>query len=148
MNTKSEIEIDALPGAVWAVFVDVERWPEWTPSVVRVTALDGAGLEVGKRFEIKQPWLPRVVWEVTEVVPGSGWTWRQRWPGATSLAVHEVVANGGGRTVVRQQIAQRGALGAVNGVLMLPLVRRYLRLEAAGLKARVEQGTGVDVPAA
>ena len=37
----------------------------------------------GKRFEIKQPRLPKLVWEVTEVEPGVSWTWRQRSPGGT-----------------------------------------------------------------
>ena len=148
MNSESTIEIEAPAAAVWAVFADVERWPQWTASVDRITALDGAGLEVGTRYEIKQPRLPRLVWEVTEVAPGSGWTWRQRSPGATSLAIHEVVAMGPAQTLVRQRIEQSGPLGVVNGVLMRPLIRRYLRLEGAGLKARVEHGTGVDVTSA
>jgi uncharacterized membrane protein len=148
MNSQSSIEINAPASEVWAVFADVEHWPEWTASVDRVTALDGAAVEVGKRFEIKQPRLPRLVWEVTDVVPGSGWTWRQQSPGATSLAIHEVVATAAEQTLVRQSIEQRGPLGVVNGLLMRPLIRRYLRLEAEGLKARVEHESGVDVASA
>jgi len=158
MNSESTIEIDAPAPAVWAVFADVERWPDWTASVDRVTALDGAGIEVGRRFEIEQPRLPRLVWEVTEVVPGTGWTWRQHSPGTTSLAVHEIVATGAERTLVRQRITQHGPLGAVSGVLMRRLIRRYLRLEGEGLKARVEHehhshgngahGNGADVASA
>ena len=55
MITDSAIEIDAPPTLVWHVFTDVERWPEWTASVTSLSALDGPGLAVGKRFEIKQP---------------------------------------------------------------------------------------------
>ena len=76
---------------VWEVFGDVERWPEWTASVTRLVALDGPGLAVGKRFEIKQPRMPKLVWEVTEVDPGVSWTWVQRSPGGCDLARHEVI---------------------------------------------------------
>ena len=70
MITDSSVDIDAPASLVWDVFSDVERWPEWTASVTRLVALDGPGIAVGKRFEIKQPRMPKLVWEVTEVVPG------------------------------------------------------------------------------
>jgi hypothetical protein len=34
--------------------------------VTRLTAVDGSGFAVGKRFEIEQPLLTKLVWEVTE----------------------------------------------------------------------------------
>jgi uncharacterized membrane protein len=139
MITDGTIEIEAPAASVWEVFADVERWPEWTASVTSIVALDGPGLEVGKRVEIKQPRLPKVVWEVTEVSPGASWTWRQHSLGATTLASHEIVARDGGGTIVRQRIDQRGPMGVVAGVLMLRLTKRYLELEAQGLKARTEQ---------
>jgi hypothetical protein len=102
-------------------------------------ALDGPGLAVGRRFQIKQPRIPTVVWEVTAVEPGSSWTWRQASPGAQSVADHEVVVQSDGSTLVRQRIEQRGPVGAVIGRLMRRTTRRYLRLEGEGLKSRVEQ---------
>jgi uncharacterized protein YndB with AHSA1/START domain len=139
MITDSSIEIEASSATVWDVFVDVERWPEWTASVERIVALDGPGIEVGKRFEIKQPRFPRLVWEVTEVDPGVSWTWRVRSPGATTLASHEVVPQDGGGTLVRQRIDQRGPIGVVVGRLTRGLTKRYLELEGQGLKARSEE---------
>jgi uncharacterized protein YndB with AHSA1/START domain len=139
MITDSSIEIDAPPGIVWDVFADVEHWSEWTASIERIVPLDGPGIEVGKRFEIKQPRLPKLVWEVTEVEPGVSWTWRQRSPGNTTLAFHEVAPQGVDRAVVRQRIEQRGPIGVAVGTLMLRLTKRYLSLEAEGLKARSEQ---------
>jgi uncharacterized membrane protein len=138
MITECGVEIDAPATVVWDVFSDVERWPEWTASVTRLVALDGPGLAVGKRFEIKQPRMPKLVWEVTELTPGVAWTWVQWSPGGTTVAQHEVIPNDGRRTRVRQQIDQRGPVGALVARLMRGMTKRYLELEAAGLKARSE----------
>jgi uncharacterized membrane protein len=139
MITESSVEISAPAPVVWDVFVDVERWPEWTASVKRIVPLDGPGIEVGKRFEIKQPRIPTVVWEVTEVVPGVSWTWRQKSFGGTTFASHELVAQRDDRTLVRQRIDQRGPIGIAVGVLMRRLTKRYLELEGHGLKQRNEE---------
>ena len=124
---------------MWDVFSDVQRWPEWTASVTRLVGLDGPELAVGRRFEIKQPRLPRLVWEVTEVLPGESWTWVQRSSGGSTLARHDVVATDEGHTLVRQRLEQRGPIGALVGWLMRTTTKRYLELEAQGLKARSEQ---------
>lgn len=139
MITEDSVEIDAPPQLVWEVFSDVERWPEWTASVTSLAAVDGPGLAVGKRFAIKQPRMSKLVWKVTEIDPGSSWTWVQRAPGATASARHDVIAQPGGRTLVRQRIDQNGVLGALVGRLMGSMTKRYLKLEAQGLKARSEQ---------
>ena len=138
MITDSRVEIDAPPSTVWDVFTDVERWAEWTASVNRLTPLDGPEIQVGRRFEIDQPRMPTLVWEVTEVDPGASWTWRQRSPGGTTLATHWVEPLDGDRTLVRQRIDQRGPIGLAIGVLMRGLTRRYLEMEAQGLKSRSE----------
>lgn len=139
MITESAVAIDAPATVVWNVFSDVERWPEWTASVTRLVALDGPGLAVGKRFEIKQPRMPKLIWEITDVTAGTSWTWVQRSPGGLTVARHDVMEEFERRTKVRQQIDQRGPVGALVGLLMRPMTRRYLELEAAGLKARSER---------
>jgi uncharacterized membrane protein len=139
MDTHCSVEIDASAAIVWDVFADVERWPDWTPSVTSIVALDGPGIEIGKRFEIKQPRLPKVVWEVTDVEPGVSWTWRTRSPGTTTFASHHLTPQEGERTLVRQRIDQRGPIGVAVGVLLRRLTNRYLDLEAKGLKQRSEQ---------
>ena len=139
MITESSVEVAASAATVWEVYADVERWPEWTASITRIEALDGPELAVGKRFAIKQPRLPRLVWEIATLEPGAAWTWQQGSPGGLTLAVHEVVPLGPGRTLVRQRIDQRGPVGTLVGVLMRGLTRRYLAMEAEGLKARCER---------
>ncbi len=104
-----------------------------------LVGLDGAGLAVGKRFAIKQPGMSKLVWKVTEIEPGLSWTWVQRSPGVLVSARHNVIAQPGGRTLVRQQLDQRGVLGALVARLMVKKTKRFLELEAQGLKARSEQ---------
>ena len=146
MITECGIDIDAPATVVWDVFSDVERWPEWTASVTRLVALDGPGLEIGKRFEIKQPRMPKLVWEVTELSPGDGWTWVQRSPGGLTVASHDVSPLSDDRTRIHQMIDQRGPVGAIVGMLMRGMTKRYLDLEAEGLKARSEQASRLDGP--
>jgi uncharacterized membrane protein len=146
MFTEDAIEIDAPPQLVWGVFSDVEHWPEWTSSVTSLVGLDGPALAVGKRFAIKQPGMSKLVWKVTEIDPGSSWTWVQRSPGVNVTARHYVSAQPGGRTLVRQQLDQRGAVGALVGRLMAKKTKRFLELEAQGLKARSEQLSRADGP--
>jgi uncharacterized membrane protein len=139
MITEDSIEIEAPAQLVWQVFSDVERWPEWTPSVTTLVAQDGTGLAVGKRFAIKQPGMSKLVWKVTEIDSGESWTWAQRSLGVLVTARHWVIPQPDGRTLVRQQLDQRGVLGAVIARLMVKKTRRFLEQEAQGLKARSEQ---------
>lgn len=139
MKTCSTVGIDAPSTVVWDVFSDVERWPDWTASVLRLVGIDGPELKVGSRFRIDQPRMPRLVWEVTELAPGRSWTWVQRSPGGVTTARHDVIATPDGHTVVRQELDQRGLLGAVVARLMHRMTVRYLELEAQGLKDRSEQ---------
>jgi hypothetical protein len=60
----------------------------------------------------------KLVWEVTEVLPGASWTWVRRSRGGSTLACHDVVA-GDSSTLVRQRLEQRGPVGALVGRLML-----------------------------
>ena len=139
MITESGVDIDAPASLVWEVFSDVERWPEWTASVTGLVALDGPGLAVGKRFQIKQPKLPTLVWEVTEVSPGVSWTWAQQSPGGRTVATHTVTSVADARARVDQKLDQQGPIGAIVARLMLRTTRRYLEMEAQGLKGRSEQ---------
>jgi uncharacterized membrane protein len=146
MITENSIGIDAPAALVWDVLAAVERWPEWTASVERIVPLAGTGIEVGKRFKVSQPRMPSLVWEVTDVERGVSWTWRQRSPGGTTLASHELDPQGADRTLVRLRVEQRGPVGVAFGVLMRRLTKRYLDLEARGLKERSEHLQRGDAP--
>ncbi len=128
--------IDAPTQPVWDVLFDVARWPEWTPTVDSVKRLDDGPFQVGSRAELRQPKLPKAVWEVTEVVDGRSFTWEATGPGIRTIARHEVVPDGEG-SEVRLSIEQTGPMGAVAGFVWRGLTQRYIELEAESLDARV-----------
>jgi uncharacterized membrane protein len=138
MHAEDGIEIEAPADVVWKVFADVERWPEWTASMDEVTFVKGSTLGDGAAVRVKQPRLPRMTWVVTELTPGASWSWEARSPGALTVARHTVTATDRGTTRVAQSIDQTGPIGGLVGRMMAGLTRRYLRMEAEGLKAAAE----------
>ena len=128
--------IDAPTQSVWEVLFDVAHWPEWTPTIDSVERLDDGPFHVGSRARVRQPQLPRAVWEVTEVVDGRRFTWVAKGPGMRTVARHEVVADASGSTVTLS-IEQTGPLGAVAGMILGRLTQNYIELEAESLDKRV-----------
>ncbi len=47
---RAEATIDASPEQVWALLTDFSRMPEWSPELVRMTALKRGGLRVGQWY--------------------------------------------------------------------------------------------------
>jgi len=134
---RASITIDAPIEVVWSVFADVERWPTWASSFESVELIDGP-MRLGAKARIRQPKLPTVVWEVTNWEPGRSWTWTASGPGARTDASH-VLTRVGDRTVAEQSIISSGPVGKLLAFVWRSLTRRYLAIEAAGLKQRSEQ---------
>jgi uncharacterized protein YndB with AHSA1/START domain len=128
--------IDSPTQPVWEVLFDVARWPEWTPTIEGVERLDHGRFGVGSRARVRQPRLPRAVWEVSEVVDGRSFTWEAKGPGMKTIARHEVLPDAGGSQVTLS-IEQTGPMGAVAAVLWRRLTQRYIELEAESLDRRV-----------
>lgn len=135
------IEIRAPSDRVWAVMSDIERWPEWTPTVTSIQRLDRGPLAVGSRARIRQPKLPPAKWQVTELEEGRSFTWVSRGPGVRVTARHGVEANqGGSQATLSLQFS--GFFGPLVARLTRGLNQRYLALEAKGLRERSEGSTG------
>jgi len=134
-----EVEIQARPDRVWAIMRDVERWPEWTPTVTSVRFLDGKSLAVGSETIIRQPKLPPARWRVTELdESGKKFTWISTGPGVRVIASHSVeVCGEGSRATLSLNFS--GVLAGFFAYLMRDLNNRYLALEANGLKQYSER---------
>jgi uncharacterized membrane protein len=134
---RASVAIDAPIEVVWSVFSDVERWPTWASSFTSVELINGP-MRLGAKARIRQPRLPTVVWEVTQWEPGRLWTWTATSPGARTEASHVLSVSGRG-TLAEQAIVWSGPVGRLAALVWRSLTKRYLAIEAAGLKQRCEQ---------
>lgn len=133
------VTVAAPPERVWQVVTDVERWPELTASMTSVRGLDGPAPAVGSRFAVRQPRLRPAVWTVTELAENTALVWENSAPGVRSRAGHLLEPAGGG-TLLTLTLDQTGVLAWPFGLLLGSTVRRYMGMEADGLKSRSEQG--------
>ena len=137
-DIERSVDVAAPPDRVWAAMADVGRWPEWTASVTRVERLDLAPFGVGSRARVRQPGFPAAVWTVTALEPGRSFEWRSTVPGLTSVGGHRVDPAGDSASRVTLAVTWSGPLAPVIRLLAGKRSRRYVELEAQGLKRRSE----------
>jgi len=131
------IDIQAPPDRVWAAVRDIERWSEWTPTVISVRLIDPGPLAVGRSAIVRQPKLLPARWQITDIQEGRGFTWITRAPGILVTARHSIEdAVNGSRATLSLDFS--GPLSAIVARLTHSLNARYLALEARGLKQRAE----------
>jgi hypothetical protein len=133
-----ETEINASADLVWATIRDVERWPEWTPTVTSVRLRTPEPLAVGSSAAVRQPKLPPALWRIVELDDSlRSFTWLNSAPGLRVVAKHLVVPLGE-RSRVRLTLRFEGLLAGILGYTTRSLNNRYLALEAQGLKSWIE----------
>ena len=131
------VDIAAPPSRVWEVMRDVERWHEWTASITSIERLDEGPLKVGSGARVRQPKLLSARFEVTVLEEGRGFDWRTRSAGVTAVGQHWIQPIGAGCRVTLS-VVYGGALGWLVARVYADLTRRYLAMEAEGLKRRSE----------
>jgi uncharacterized protein YndB with AHSA1/START domain len=138
MEFETTVEINATPEQVWNTLIAVERWPEWTASITAVEPLDSDQLKLGTKVRIKQPRMPALVWEITKFEPGVSFDWVASSPGVKTVAAHRITAVDNARVLVTHAIHQSGAFAPIAALLTAGTTRRYVQMEANGLKLRSE----------
>jgi uncharacterized membrane protein len=138
MEIEQIVEIAAPGETVWAVMTDVERWPEWTPTVTSIDLLDPGPFVVGSRARIRQPRLPVAIWTVTALESERYFEWQNVAPGVKSVAGHRVEVTDSGRTRVTLSFSWSGWLAPLLRLLYGKLSRHYVQTEAESLKRRAE----------
>ncbi|OBG41152.1 SRPBCC family protein [Mycolicibacter heraklionensis] len=129
--------IAARPSEVWAVLTDVERWPDWTASMREIVRLDTGPLRVGSTARVRQPTGRPMVWTVTEIVHERSFTWTASTAGIRFTGFHELTPTGSGvRAALTFTVT--GPMAWLAGLLAGGRIRRYVDMEADGLKRRSE----------
>ena len=131
------VTIAAPPERVWAVIVDVERWPERIPTVDAAERFDDGPLAVGSRTRLRQPKLPTAVWTVTELTEGSSYTWQSSSPGVTVTASHVVEPHPDGSRLTLA-VTVSGLLSGIGWLMTRSLTKQYTETEAASIKTAAE----------
>jgi uncharacterized membrane protein len=131
------VTIAAPPERVWAVIVDVERWPERIPTVDSVERLDDGPLAVGSRTRLEQPRLPTAVWTVTGLADGSSYTWESSSPGVTVTATHVVEPHADGSRLPLA-VTVSGPLSGIGWLMTRSLTNRYVETEGASVRRVAE----------
>jgi uncharacterized membrane protein len=137
MHYRTEIEIDAPVEVIWRIMSDVERWSEWTASIDTIERLDDGPFAVGSKAKVKQPKLPEAEWTVTDLQDGRAFTWEASGPGMRTQGVHRVEGEGDEVRGVLE-VHSTGFLAPLFGLFYSGMTRRYVDMEAAGLKKRSE----------
>ena len=107
---RNELEIAADVDRVWALTVDVERWPELTPTITSVERLDDGPVAVGSRARIKQPAQRAATWTVSRLEPGSRFEWGTRVGPVHMVGGHRLEAvDGGTRNVLTVELSGFGS---------------------------------------
>ena len=132
-------ETTAAPTAVWQVWSDVDRWPEWNPDMI-ASHLDGP-LRAGTtgRIETRSGGKHDVV--VTQFEDGKSFELESTAMPFTRMAIRASVAPNGSGSRVTQEFEARGALAPVVTPMMSGAVLKTFSSVLEGLARRVEQPT-------
>lgn len=140
LHFEQSVVINASAERIWAVLIDMERWPEWTASMSSIKRGEDTPFGVGATAHIKQPRLPAADWLVTEAQPDRWFASETKSPGLRMTAGHRITPATSGCTVTLS-IDQSGFMSGFIGRIYGARIRRYLEMEANGLKQRVESPT-------
>lgn len=141
MHVEHHLDINATPERVYSIISDVEQWPEITESVTPVQLLTPGPLAVGSEARLSQPKFGTRAWRVTAVEPGKSFTWATSGGGASMVATHTVTPRNGGSTLTLI-VDSTGLAAKLFGWMLAGTGRRFMEMEAAGVKRRAEASPG------
>ncbi|THV42176.1 SRPBCC family protein [Glycomyces buryatensis] len=139
MRYEHSLLISAPASVVWDLTVDIERWPDFTPTMQHIELLDPAPLGVGGRARIKQPMQPKAIWTVTEFEPGSRLVWETRHRGLTLAGAHLVEDVDGDTCRNTLSVEATGRAAGPFTLLFGATLRRFIARENEGFRAAAVQ---------
>jgi hypothetical protein len=134
MQWENSVTIEAPAGVVWALQVDVERWPSLTPTMVRVERLEPGPLRLGSTARVKQPGQSAAVWTVTHFVDGREFAWQTKRLGMTMEGRHVVEELGPDKCRSSLTLKVSGFGSRLFGTLIGAAITRAIRIENEGFR--------------
>ncbi|WP_426504215.1 SRPBCC family protein [Dactylosporangium sp. McL0621] len=119
----------------------VQDWPSWTASVSHVDRKATGPLTTGETVVVTQPKLRPGTWTVTRV-DTNGFEWSSSSvPGVHNIGGHWAIDNGDGTCTAELTLSFAGPLARAVTLFYGSLIRRYIRMEAEGLRKAAEATT-------
>lgn len=141
MRYQDELLIQAPIERVWALTLDVERWPDATPTITEVARLDDGPFGVGSQARIKQPAQSARVWTVTRLEEPVCFEWETTMGPIRLRGGHHLSAEGDGcRNRLTLDIEGFGS--RLLALLVGRSMRKAIATENAGFKTVAEAGDG------
>ena len=137
MRIEHTIEIDAPVKRVWELTLDVESWPQLSPTFTSVERLDAGSIAVGSQARIKQPGQRVKVWTVTKLDPEKTFAWSTKSLGMTMTGIHSL-ESADGTTVNTLAVEIEGSLAGVVGSLLRQPLLSAISKENEGFKQAAE----------
>ncbi|WP_322769496.1 SRPBCC family protein [Frankia sp. Cr1] len=123
--------------ALWRVWSDIDRFPEWDP-LEEHSHLDGP-FEVGVTGYSKARRLPGGPFTIIAVKDGSSWTARGPLPGGELLIEYRLSPQEDGQVLARVRYQARGPSSPIFRFALAPRLRREWPRVFVALEARARQ---------
>ncbi|MGE0229837.1 MAG: SRPBCC family protein [Dehalococcoidia bacterium] len=137
MRIEHTIDIAAPVDRVWDLTLDVEHWPQLTPTITRVERLDAGPMAIGSQARIKQPAQGTKVWTVTTLEPRRRFAWATKLMGNRMTGGHHLTETAAG-TTNRLTVDIEGPLAPVLGLLLRGPIHNAIKKENEGFKRAAE----------
>jgi hypothetical protein len=147
VRSESRITIAGSVPEVWAYICDVERWPEWAPTVRECWVAGGAPLQPGSRVEQRAKLIFGATRHRAQNVTAVEAPRRLAFAGpmGTSAARWgmELEPMDGGQTdaMMWVEVDLRSVMRAIPGRVLGGRIQRVMDIEMAAIKAAVESAT-------
>jgi hypothetical protein len=133
---EASLETGASPAAVWRVWSDVNRWPEWNPDM-KESRIDGP-LKLGATGMINTRSGGKHEVVVTYFQEGRSFELESTALPGTKMAIRATIALSGAGSRITQGFEPRGLLAPIVGPMMSGTILKTFNAVLTGLKQKVE----------
>ena len=137
MRIEHQIDIDAPVSRVWDLTLDVEAWPQHTPTMTSVRLVERGPISLGSQARIKQPGQPERTWTVSRLDHEKHFAWSTKALGTTMTGAHvlEPSSEGTRNTLIVDIV---GPMAWLVGPMIRRPIRKAIGQENAGFKRAAE----------